>query len=191
MITWTGRPGFKTSADHGNQHKIHSFNTSFTLKALLGPPEILGDLMPCETRVVPSVARVCPSLWPILWPWASAGFLSSLDDPTEANTRLLRPCAGSDITVQITTRDARLLVRLPFGSQTQTFLKEVRKRCCPGKAPLERRSRPRGLEGSLGSRRAAGPAPTRPWPEGKIDAHSVLLVEGAETTLRQIQGMGE
>lgn len=38
---------------------------------------------------------------------------------------------GSDVTVQIISSDANLLVQLPFGSQTQTFLTEVRKRCSP------------------------------------------------------------
>ncbi|XP_077193371.1 type II inositol 1,4,5-trisphosphate 5-phosphatase isoform X2 [Paroedura picta] len=39
---------------------------------------------------------------------------------------------GSDVTVQITSGSATLLVRLPFGSHTQMFLREVRKRCSPG-----------------------------------------------------------
>uniref|UniRef100_A0ACB8FQZ7 Uncharacterized protein n=2 Tax=Sphaerodactylus townsendi TaxID=933632 RepID=A0ACB8FQZ7_9SAUR len=39
---------------------------------------------------------------------------------------------GSDVTVQITLCDASLLVQLPFGSQTQMFLQEIRKRCSPG-----------------------------------------------------------
>ncbi|XP_054855269.1 type II inositol 1,4,5-trisphosphate 5-phosphatase [Eublepharis macularius] len=44
---------------------------------------------------------------------------------------------GSDVTVQITSGDAELLVRLPFGSQTQMFLQEVRRRCSPGVARSE------------------------------------------------------
>ncbi|XP_061452357.1 type II inositol 1,4,5-trisphosphate 5-phosphatase isoform X2 [Rhineura floridana] len=44
---------------------------------------------------------------------------------------------GSDVTVQIMSSDAILLVRLPFGSQTQNFLREVRKRCSPGVAGNE------------------------------------------------------
>ncbi|XP_009469268.1 PREDICTED: type II inositol 1,4,5-trisphosphate 5-phosphatase [Nipponia nippon] len=38
---------------------------------------------------------------------------------------------GSDVTIQISSEDDRLTVRLPFGSHTRTFLQEV-SRCCPG-----------------------------------------------------------
>ncbi|XP_066494264.1 type II inositol 1,4,5-trisphosphate 5-phosphatase-like isoform X2 [Tiliqua scincoides] len=38
---------------------------------------------------------------------------------------------GSDVTVRITCRDASLLVQLPFGSQTRTFLQEVQNCCSP------------------------------------------------------------
>ncbi|XP_014463409.1 type II inositol 1,4,5-trisphosphate 5-phosphatase isoform X1 [Alligator mississippiensis] len=38
---------------------------------------------------------------------------------------------GSDVTVQIRSGDVGLLVRLPFGSQTRTFLQDVGQ-CCPG-----------------------------------------------------------
>ncbi|KAM6428509.1 type II inositol 1,4,5-trisphosphate 5-phosphatase isoform 6-T6 [Liasis olivaceus] len=42
------------------------------------------------------------------------------------------PTLGSDVTFQIVSPDANLLVQLPFGSQTETFLREVRKRCGAG-----------------------------------------------------------
>nr|XP_042709905.1 type II inositol 1,4,5-trisphosphate 5-phosphatase isoform X4 [Chrysemys picta bellii] len=38
---------------------------------------------------------------------------------------------GSDVTVQISSEDAQLVVRLPFGSHTRTFLQEISK-CHPG-----------------------------------------------------------
>ncbi|KAM7138739.1 type II inositol 1,4,5-trisphosphate 5-phosphatase isoform 3-T5 [Macrochelys suwanniensis] len=38
---------------------------------------------------------------------------------------------GSDVTVQISSADAQLVVRLPFGSHTRTFLQEISK-CRPG-----------------------------------------------------------
>uniref|UniRef100_A0A8C3JXM6 phosphoinositide 5-phosphatase n=1 Tax=Calidris pygmaea TaxID=425635 RepID=A0A8C3JXM6_9CHAR len=47
-------------------------------------------------------------------------------------TALLLPTSlGSDVTVQISSEDDQLTVRLPFGSHTRTFLQEVA-RCCPG-----------------------------------------------------------
>ncbi|KAG8142921.1 hypothetical protein E2320_000233 [Naja naja] len=39
---------------------------------------------------------------------------------------------GSDVTIRIVSPEANLLVRLPFGSQTQMFLREVKKRCVAG-----------------------------------------------------------
>uniref|UniRef100_A0A8D0GF06 phosphoinositide 5-phosphatase n=1 Tax=Sphenodon punctatus TaxID=8508 RepID=A0A8D0GF06_SPHPU len=43
---------------------------------------------------------------------------------------------GSDVTVQISSEDTYLLVRLPFGSHTRTFLQEISK-CYPGVAGSE------------------------------------------------------
>uniref|UniRef100_A0A8C8BAV2 phosphoinositide 5-phosphatase n=1 Tax=Otus sunia TaxID=257818 RepID=A0A8C8BAV2_9STRI len=45
---------------------------------------------------------------------------------------------GSDVTIQITSKDDRLTVRLPFGSHTRTFLQEVG-RCRPGTSSAQRR----------------------------------------------------
>ncbi|XP_062996870.1 type II inositol 1,4,5-trisphosphate 5-phosphatase [Elgaria multicarinata webbii] len=45
-----------------------------------------------------------------------------------------RPILGSDVTVRITSNNSHFMVQMPFGSQTQMFLKEVRKRCRPGAA---------------------------------------------------------
>lgn len=39
---------------------------------------------------------------------------------------------GSDVTVQLTTAELRLVFQLPFGSHTRTFLQEVA-RACPGR----------------------------------------------------------
>lgn len=51
---------------------------------------------------------------------------------------------GSDVTIQISSADDRLLVRLPFGSHTRTFLQEV-SRCSPGTSSVVRWMRPVGL----------------------------------------------
>uniref|UniRef100_A0A8C5S409 INPP5B PH domain-containing protein n=1 Tax=Laticauda laticaudata TaxID=8630 RepID=A0A8C5S409_LATLA len=47
------------------------------------------------------------------------------------------PTLGSDVTIRIVSPEANLLVRLPFGSQTQVFLREVRKHCVAGIAGKE------------------------------------------------------
>ncbi|XP_060547383.1 type II inositol 1,4,5-trisphosphate 5-phosphatase isoform X3 [Pantherophis guttatus] len=47
------------------------------------------------------------------------------------------PTLGSDVTIRIVSPEANLLVRLPFGSQTQMFLREVRKRCVAGGTVLK------------------------------------------------------
>lgn len=44
---------------------------------------------------------------------------------------------GSDVTVQLTTAELRLVFQLPFGSHTRTFLQEVA-RACPGFDPETR-----------------------------------------------------
>ncbi|XP_058051479.1 type II inositol 1,4,5-trisphosphate 5-phosphatase isoform X3 [Ahaetulla prasina] len=55
----------------------------------------------------------------------------------EVVTETELPTLGSDVTVRIVSPEANLLVRLPFGSQTQTFLREVRKRCVAGGTVLK------------------------------------------------------
>nr|XP_020656276.1 type II inositol 1,4,5-trisphosphate 5-phosphatase isoform X1 [Pogona vitticeps] len=103
------------------------------------------------------------------------------------------PVLGSDITIQITTRDARLLVRLPFGSQTQTFLKEVRKRCCPGAAGPEGAT-PAVKEGG-GPRGAEGAAPGPPSKSRRdvtsemVRASSVLVLDEPQSLSVQAFGL--
>ncbi|XP_060114249.1 type II inositol 1,4,5-trisphosphate 5-phosphatase [Heteronotia binoei] len=53
----------------------------------------------------------------------------SVEEVTQENDLQI---PGSDVTVRITSGSANLLMQLPFGSHTQMFLKEVRKRCSPG-----------------------------------------------------------
>uniref|UniRef100_A0A8B9PU98 phosphoinositide 5-phosphatase n=1 Tax=Apteryx owenii TaxID=8824 RepID=A0A8B9PU98_APTOW len=48
------------------------------------------------------------------------------------DTRLLPTRLGSDVTIQISSGADQLVVRLPFGSHTRTFLQEVGK-CSPGR----------------------------------------------------------
>uniref|UniRef100_A0A8B9PPY5 phosphoinositide 5-phosphatase n=1 Tax=Apteryx owenii TaxID=8824 RepID=A0A8B9PPY5_APTOW len=65
------------------------------------------------------------------------------------DTRLLPTRLGSDVTIQISSGADQLVVRLPFGSHTRTFLQEVGK-CSPG------RSSGRAAEGACCGR--SGPA---------------------------------
>ena len=51
---------------------------------------------------------------------------------------------GSDVTIQISSEDDRLTVRLPFGSHTRTFLQEV-SRCSAGTSSAVCWMRPVGL----------------------------------------------
>ncbi|XP_025027260.1 type II inositol 1,4,5-trisphosphate 5-phosphatase isoform X2 [Python bivittatus] len=83
------------------------------------------------------------------------------------------PTLGSDVTFQIVSPDANLLVQLPFGSQTQTFLREVRK-CCGAGVVGKEDCPPEGetWPGSSKGQSVAGgaPRPSKLHREGTSDA---------------------
>ncbi|CAI5781866.1 type II inositol 1,4,5-trisphosphate 5-phosphatase isoform X3 [Podarcis lilfordi] len=101
---------------------------------------------------------------------------------------------GSDVTVQIISSDANLLVQLPFGSQTQTFLTEVRKRCSPAgvagnEDPKQKGKQPPAMN-QMGSTSGASPAAAVPKPnKPKNDITSEMVRSSSVLVSEEMRGL--
>ncbi|XP_033013370.1 type II inositol 1,4,5-trisphosphate 5-phosphatase isoform X1 [Lacerta agilis] len=101
---------------------------------------------------------------------------------------------GSDVTVHIISSDANLLVQLPFGSQTQTFLTEVRKRCSPAgvagnEDPKQKGKQPPAMN-QVGSTSGASLAAAVPKPnKPKNDITSEMVRSSSVLVSEEMRGL--
>ncbi|XP_044277277.1 type II inositol 1,4,5-trisphosphate 5-phosphatase isoform X2 [Varanus komodoensis] len=111
------------------------------------------------------------------------------------------PVLGSDVTVRIISSDTDLLVQMPFGSQTQMFLKEVRK-CLHSAAASSDRVEQRGETvptmnqqySAGGAGTAASPRPSKRRSEGTGEmacSSSVLVPDKTRSLCVHMSGLRE